>query len=132
MITPPVAMAVFAACSIAKSKFWPTAGFAVLLGLPAFIVPYMFVYEPAMLFHGSSLVATVALVTGILGAIFYAAGINGYFVKKTKLISSIVLVAAGIMMIAPQIWLSVAGVVIAGTVFVIQKIEAKKEKVKLS
>lgn len=132
MITPPVAMAVYAACSIAKSKFWPTAGFAVLLGLPAFIVPYMFVYEPAMLFHGSNLLAIIALVTGVLGAIFYSAGINGYFVKRTKLIPSIILVAAGIMMITPQIWLSVAGVVIAGIVFIIQKIETKKDTVRLS
>ena len=132
MITPPVAMAVYAACSIAKSKFWPTAGFAVLLGLPAFIVPYMFVYEPAMLFHGSNLLSIIALVTGVLGAIFYSAGINGYFVKRTKLIPSIILVAAGIMMITPQIWLSVAGVVIAGIVFIIQKIETKKDTVRLS
>lgn len=129
MITPPVAMAVFAACSIAKSKFWPTAGFAVLLGLPAFIVPYMFVYEPAMLFHGSTATAIMALATGILGAIFYAAGINGYFVRKTKLIPSIILVIAGLMMIAPQIWMSAAGLVVAGTVFIFQKLGQKKELV---
>ena len=117
MITPPVAMAVYAACSIAESKFWPTAGYAVLLGLPAFIVPYMFVYEPAMLFHGPIMMALFAMITGLFGAIFFSAGINGFLLDRLPWPLRVVLVLSGLVMITPFIPLSIAGLVLACAVW---------------
>ena len=51
-ITPPVALAVFAAAGIAKSDLWKTGWAAVKIGAAGFIVPFMFVYEPALLMIG--------------------------------------------------------------------------------
>ena len=51
-ITPPVALAVFAACGIAKSDLWATGWAAVKIGAAGFIVPYMFVYSPSLLMIG--------------------------------------------------------------------------------
>ena len=51
-ITPPVALAVFAACGIAKSDLWSSGWAAVKIGAAGFIVPFMFVYEPALLMIG--------------------------------------------------------------------------------
>jgi len=126
MITPPVAMAVYAACSIADSKFWSTAGYAVLLGLPAFIVPYLFVYEPAMLFHGSIAVALFAMLTGLLGIIFFAAGINGFFIERMPLPLRLVLIAAGLVMITPSVPLSAAGFAIGAAVCVFMKLRNRR------
>ena len=51
-ITPPVALAVFAAAGIAKSDLWTTGLAAVRIGATGFVVPFMFVYEPALLMIG--------------------------------------------------------------------------------
>ena len=51
-ITPPVALAVFAACGIAKSDLWSSGWAAVKIGAAGLIVPFMFVYEPALLMIG--------------------------------------------------------------------------------
>ncbi|MCK7491133.1 MAG: TRAP transporter large permease subunit, partial [Comamonadaceae bacterium] len=51
-ITPPVALAVFAAASLAKANMWATGWAAMRAGAPAYIVPFMFVYEPALLTIG--------------------------------------------------------------------------------
>lgn len=109
MITPPVAMAVYAASSIAEANFWKTGGHAVVLGLPAFIVPYLFVMEPAMLCRGSVFEAIVAGVTGILGAIYLSAGINGWLFCKAKWPARILLIGGGFLLITPWVGLSVAG-----------------------
>ena len=52
-ITPPVALAVFAACGIAKSDLWATGWAAMKIGAAGFIVPYMFVYAPSLLMIGA-------------------------------------------------------------------------------
>ena len=51
-ITPPVALAVYAAAGLAKSDLWTTGWAAVKIGAAGFIVPFMFVYEPALLMIG--------------------------------------------------------------------------------
>lgn len=128
MITPPVAMAVYAACSIAESKFWQTAGYAVLLGLPAFIVPYLFVMEPAMLFRGSVPMALLSGVTGILGAIFFAAGVNGFLFRKAGIIVRVLLIVAGILMITPWLWASFAGLAVAAVAGLYQFLINRRER----
>ena len=52
-ITPPVALAVYAAAGIAKSDLWASGWAAVKIGAAGFIVPFMFIYEPALLMIGS-------------------------------------------------------------------------------
>lgn len=120
MVTPPVAMAVYAACSIAESKFWHTAGYAVLIAIPAFLVPYMFVLEPAMVFRGSILVGLLAAVSGCFGSISLAAGISGWLFKRINIVLRVLLVAGGLMMIAPWVNVTLIGAVIFACVAGIQ------------
>ena len=128
MITPPVAMAVYAASSIAESKFWPTAGYSVLLGIPAFIVPYLFVMEPAMLCRGSILDAVITGVTGVFGAIFLSAGINGWLFRRANWGLRAALVVGGLMLIMPWTWVSVAGIAIVAAVMAVQWSLMRREK----
>ena len=65
-ITPPVALAAFTASFLARSNPMSVAFTAVRLGFVAFIVPYMFVYAPSLLFQGSPLtIATTIVIFGV-------------------------------------------------------------------
>src|SRR5204862_3685555 len=68
-ITPPVALAVFAAAGLAKSDLWSTGWEAVRMASPAFIVPFMFVYEPALLTIGEPLTVFWRLGASCVGVI---------------------------------------------------------------
>src|SRR5699024_5823035 len=102
MITPPVALAVYAASSIAKSNFWKTAWSAVLLGLSGFIIPYMFVYNPAMLGLGSKFEVLLSGLTGLFGAVLLGAGLAGWLLVKTTIIQRTLLIVSGLLLITPN------------------------------
>ena len=127
MITPPVAMAVYAATSIAESKFWPTAGYSVLLGIPAFIVPYLFVMEPSMLFRGDLVTALIAGITGVFGSIFLSAGINGWLFCRAAWPMRIILMVGGLMLIMPWTWVSIAGIAVVAVAILFQWSHHRKE-----
>jgi TRAP-type uncharacterized transport system fused permease subunit len=104
-ITPPVALAVFAAASLAKSDLWASGWAAVRIGAAGFIVPFMFVYQPAILMIGTWPEIIGATVTATVGCLILAAGLHGYFVRRCYLWESVVLVAAAIGLIDPN-WLT--------------------------
>src|SRR5512134_2051866 len=69
-ITPPVALAVFAAAGLAKANMWTTGWAAMRAAAPAYIVPFMFVYEPALLLIGGDWLTSLhATATAALGVI---------------------------------------------------------------
>ena len=84
MITPLVAIAVFAAAGIAGSNFIKTGFQAMRLAIIAYVVPFMFVYKPALLMIGSPAEIAVAAITSIIGCIAFASGISGYLLRKTN------------------------------------------------
>ena len=77
-ITPPVALAVFAAAGIAKADLWKSGWAAVKIGATGFIVPFMFVYEPALLMIGAWPTIIGAFVTAAIGVLLFAAGLHGF------------------------------------------------------
>ena len=78
-VTPPVALAGFAAAGVAGASAMRTAVTAVLLAGAGFIVPFMFVYGPPLLLDGSALEIGTAVLTAIIGVTALAAGGMGYF-----------------------------------------------------
>ncbi len=109
MITPPVALAVFAASSIANSDFWKTAWNAVLLGLSGFIIPYMFVYNPAILGLGGKFEIFISGITGLFGAVLLGAGLAGWLIVKTTKIQRILLIISAFLLITPNEFVSILG-----------------------
>jgi TRAP transporter 4TM/12TM fusion protein len=108
-ITPPVALAVYAAAGLAKSELWETSWAAVRLGAAGFIVPFMFVYQPALLFIGEWQIIILSAVTATAGALLLAAGLHGYFIGKTLLWERAALVAAALCLIKPGWMTDIAG-----------------------
>jgi len=100
-ITPPVALAVFAAASLAKANIWSTGWAAVRAGAPAYIVPFMFVYEPALLTIGDWTTTLSGTLTAILGVILLAAGLFGYLLRPTSWWQRGVLIVAAMLLIKP-------------------------------
>lgn len=120
-ITPPVAVAAFAAAGIAGANPTRVGIEAVRLGLAAFIVPFIFVFEPALLMDGSFFEIAYTMITSSIGVIVLGAGIIGFFYKSTNFLTRTLLIAAGLVMIYPGVISDIIGIVLAVTTILIQR-----------
>ena len=78
LVTPPVALAAYAAAVIAKADYWKTGWEASRLGIVGYIAPFIFVYQPALLMHGSVGEVLLAATTAVIGTIALAGAMAGY------------------------------------------------------
>ena len=127
-ITPPVALAAYAGSAIAKAPPMKTAFNATRLAIAAFIIPYIFAFNPAMLFiNTTALDVIMVVVTSTLGMLSISIGMIGYFVKEMAWPFRILCVAGGLMMIYPGTVTDIIGIVILAAVFVVERLELKKK-----
>jgi TRAP transporter 4TM/12TM fusion protein len=115
-ITPPVALAVFAAAGLAKANMWASGWAAMRAAAPAYIVPFMFVYEPALLLIGDWTTSLHATVSATFGVILLSAGLFGYLLRPATRWQRVVLVVAALLLIKPGWMTDLAGLVLAGLV----------------
>jgi len=125
-ITPPVALAVYAAAGIAKSELWATGWAAVRIAATSFIVPYMFVYAPQLLMIGDWPTIIWASTTAAVGVILFASGLHGYFVTHSNYWQSAALVIAGFFLIDPNGYTDILGAAMAIGVFAMQYLSRAK------
>src|SRR6266540_7411972 len=119
-ITPPVALAVFAAAALAKSDLWKTGWEAVRIAAPTYIVPFMFVYEPALLMIGPWPVIIWRFLLSIAGIVLFAGGIFGYFLAPASAWQRALLAAAGFLLIEPSLATDIIGLGLGAAVIVSQ------------
>ncbi len=122
-ITPPVALAVFAAASLAKTDIWKAGWEAVRIGSAGFIVPFMFIYEPSLLMIGDWQSIASSFATATIGTVLLAAGLFGYLLRTALLWERVLLVVAAFLLIKPGwitdlIGLALLAVVLAGQILV--------------
>ena len=125
-ITPPVALAVYAAASLAKTDLWVTGWESVRVGAAGFIVPFMFVFEPSLLMIGPWYEILNSFITATLGTICLAAGLFGYFLREARMWERVLLIAAALLLIKPGIVSDLIGVALLGIVIATQLIAGKK------
>ena len=126
-ITPPVALAAYAGSAIAKSNPMKTGVNATKLAIGAFIVPYIFSMNPAMLFVDTTALQVIQIVvTSLLGIFGVAAAMNGYLFRKMHWIIRVLAVAGGLLMMDPNWITDVIGIAILAAVVIWQKIGSKK------
>jgi TRAP transporter 4TM/12TM fusion protein len=117
-ITPPVALAVFAAAGLAKSDLWLSGWAAVKIGAAGFIIPFMFVYEPALLMIGDWPNIVWRFCAASVGILLFAAGLHGYFITRAVMWHRVVLVVAGLLLVKPGLISDMfgagLGIVVAG------------------
>lgn len=122
-ITPPVALAAFAAAGIAGTDPMKTGVKAFQLGLAAFIVPYMFFFSPELILEGGSVASTIlAIFTAVIGVYILAAAVQGWFFKKTaSWYSRIILLAASLFFMISGLFTDLIGLALIIGVILIQK-----------
>jgi len=108
-ITPPVAIAVYAACGIARSPVVSTSALAVRLGLTGYIIPFMFVYGPSLLMIGTWTEVILTAFTAIMGVTFLAGGLAGYLLRPAGWLVRLLLIAAALTLINPGLYTDFAG-----------------------
>ncbi|WP_175614639.1 TRAP transporter permease [Piscibacillus halophilus] len=120
-ITPPVALAAFAAAGISGSEPMRTGLIAMRLGLAAYIVPYMFVYGKNLLLIGGPFETLLAVITAIIGIIGIAMAAEGWMLRHSYWYERLVLFAGSICMVIPDIYTDFVGVAILVLVYFYQK-----------
>ncbi|MCD8084295.1 MAG: TRAP transporter fused permease subunit, partial [Clostridiales bacterium] len=115
-ITPPVAIAAYVAAGMVKCKPVKVGLTACAVALPAFLVPFIFVFQPALLMNGETI--EIAMVSGccIFGTLLFAVGSQGYFCLKLSMPERILTLILSIMLMLPEGISSTIGVV-AGAIF---------------
>ena len=126
-ITPPVALAAYAGAAIAKGNPMKTGINATKLAIGAFIVPYIFCMNPAMLLIDVSALSIIQIViTSFLGIFGVAAAINGHLLRRLHPITRIAVAAGGLLMMDPTLITDIIGLVLLGGVFAWQYFSRKK------
>lgn len=118
-ITPPVALASYAAAGISKSSPVETGAAAFRFGLIGFIIPFVFAYSPALLAVGSWPEIIQASVTAVFGVIFFCAAIQGYLIYEIPLLSRLIFAVGAILLLKEGTWTDLAGLGVGGTAWAV-------------
>jgi TRAP transporter 4TM/12TM fusion protein len=127
-ITPPVALAAYAASGIANANPIRIAIIAVKFGLAAFIVPYFFVLNPALLGQGTLTQVGSAFVLAVLAAVAMAAAVQGWFLVKLNLIERIAIAAVVFLLFIPDTTSNISGLTVLVLVVIWQVIRRRSIK----
>ncbi|MGQ9370156.1 TRAP transporter permease [Azospirillum sp. ST 5-10] len=119
-ITPPVAIAVYAANGLSGAALWESSVAAVKLGLTGYVIPYMFIFGPSLLMVGDWTTVLGSAVSATFGVVFLAAGLHGYLIVRATAWQRVLLVAAAFTLIKPGLLTDAAGLALAGTVVAAQ------------
>lgn len=126
-ITPPVARASYAAAGISGANPMATSVTSFKFGLAAFIVPFMFFYNSAILMEGDAIDIIRAGGTPIVGVFLLSSGVQGWFLGKAAAsYLRLGLAASALLMIEGGHWTDLAGLSVAAVVFVVQRLVQPK------
>jgi TRAP-type uncharacterized transport system fused permease subunit len=135
-ITPPVALAIFAAIGISGGDMWKTGLQAIKLAAAGFVIPFIFLYNnDLVMYHpetdsfGFTLSVLVAFVTAAVGCIFMAVALFRWCFRDLKIYESVILLVCGLLlMVNRPLILNVVGLVIGLVVVGWTLVSSKKER----
>jgi TRAP transporter 4TM/12TM fusion protein len=130
-ITPPVALAIFAAAGLAKANMWQSGFAAMRAAAPAYIVPFMFVYEPRLLlitkdWASDWMFVAWSVTSASIGVIALAGGLFGWLLGFAHGWQRAVLIVAALCLIKPGIYTDIAGLTLLAIVMGAQVIERRR------
>ncbi len=126
-ITPPVALASYAAAGISGANAMETSVASFRIGIAAFIVPFMFFYNDALLMEAGWFEVARALITATFGVYILSAGVLGWFARvSAPWLTRILLIVAAVLMIEGGIWTDFAGFMLVVVAFLMQRQRAGK------
>lgn len=116
-LTPPDAVTAFAAANVSGSEPMATGFEAFRLGIAGFLVPFAFVYQPALLLNGSPLSIALSLAMTAVGVLFLAGGVIGHLSRPLSLLQRCLLLAAACLLVFPSLARGILGLILGGFVF---------------
>jgi len=126
-ITPPVALAAYAGSAIAKAPPMKTAFNASKLAIAAFIVPYIFALNPAMILVDTTFVQVILIsVTSMIGMFGLGMGVAGFFRGKLSWFTRLVVLVGGLCLIYPGTTTDIVGACVVGAVIILRVIREKR------
>ena len=128
-LTPPVALAAYAGAAIAGANPMKTALQATKLAIGAFIVPYVFALNPAMLFIDTTAGEVILIViTSLIGMFGVASGLEGYMIRNASWWERLLSIVGGLLLIYPGLVTDLVGLGLVGLVLIIQLLEKRHDK----
>jgi TRAP-type uncharacterized transport system fused permease subunit len=116
-VTPPVSLAAYAAAGLSGAQPLRTGVMAMGLALPGFLIPFLFIHEPALLGDGPWWrIGTTSLTAG-LGVAALAAGVMGFLRSRLSGLSRAVLVGAALLLLVPGVWSDLLGLSAVAAIF---------------
>ncbi|MGN1349393.1 MAG: TRAP transporter permease, partial [Anaerovoracaceae bacterium] len=126
-ITPPVALAAYAGSAIAKAPPMKTAFNATRLAIAAFIVPYIFALNPAMLFVDSTPMDIVLIcITSVIGIFGVSAGLSGFVYTKMNPLIRLISVGGGLALLIPGIQTDIIGTALVLFMLIFQRMISRR------
>ena len=126
-LTPPVALAAYAGAAIAQANPMKTAMTATKLAIGAFIVPYVFALNPAMLFVDTTAWEVITIsITSFVGIFAVSAALEGYLLSHMQWYLRIISAVGGLMLIYPGMLTDIIGIALVGLMVVIQFTASRK------
>lgn len=121
-LTPPVAITAYTAAAIAKSNPNKTGFASFRMGIVAYIIPFIFLLNPAILLEGDTVEVILAAATAILGVFCLTGAIEGYMFRYWSIVSRVLLGAASLMMMIPGTVTDLIGIALVAIAFVLDKL----------
>jgi TRAP-type uncharacterized transport system fused permease subunit len=126
-ITPPVALAAYAASGIARANPFRIAVIACQFGCAAFIVPYFFVYNPALLgINATPLIVLQAAISAIAGGFALAVALQGWLLRKINMLERAGFAAVAALMLQSGIQTDLIGIVLLAALVAYQIADRKR------
>lgn len=122
VITPPVAISLYAANGLSGAGLWESGIAAVKLAATGYIIPFMFVFGPPLLLIGSWSNIAWTAVTALIGVICLASSLHGYLLLPITLLLRFVLFFSAIALIAPGLESDLVGLLLVGALLLQQKL----------
>jgi len=125
-LTPPVALASFAAAAIANARPMEVGWQAMRFAIAGFIIPFMFIYGPAMVLKGTGVEIATTIVTGLLGTMALAAAVQGWLLRYASWVERGLLLIAALALIKPGLTTDIVGFGLLALITVYQLIQRRK------
>ncbi len=120
VITPPVAITLYAAGGISGAGIWESGAAALKLAAAGYIIPFMFVYNPSLLMFGSWGEVAQSSITALIGVICMAGALHSYFMTATKGSQRLILFATAMLLIHPMLLTDFVGAALLCSLIVMQ------------
>jgi len=127
-LTPPVAVAAYAAAGISGGNSMKTGFIAVRLAVAGFMIPYIFALDPGLLFIDSTIPHTLLLiVTSLAGVLALGAAAGGYLLDHAKWYERITLIISALALLRPGLSTDIVGIILLAGVIFLQKSRINKQ-----